>query len=148
MAYLRTEKWKNGDTTTPVNFYTCDITGNEICESDGWIGNDEIHISNSGFEILLEQWIKRNSNNCGAPIIIDYLEKRLTNKIKKDRYISKQLRIDILNKYRHTCVICGSVEKLEIDHIIPVSKMGISEFSNLQVLCKSCNIKKSNKIHI
>jgi len=145
MAYLRTEKWINGNSFTEVNFYSCDITGDEICESNGWFGNDKIHISDKGMELLLEDWIKRNSNNCGVPLILSYLEKRLTKKIKLDRYISKQIRIDVLNKYNHTCVFCGSKQNLEIDHILPVSKNGLSEFSNLQVLCKSCNIKKSNK---
>lgn len=145
MTFLRTEMWKNGKSHTPVSYYSCDITGEEICENQGWYGNDKIHISSKGLEILLEEWILRNSNSCGVPIIIKYLEKRLTSKIKKDRYIPKQLRIDVLEKYDYTCVDCGSRESLEIDHIKPISKKGLSEFSNLQVLCKSCNIKKSNK---
>jgi 5-methylcytosine-specific restriction endonuclease McrA len=44
------------------------------------------------------------------------------------------------------CVICGSKEKLEFDHIIPVSKGGSNTVRNIQLLCESCNRKKSNKI--
>lgn len=146
MTYLRTDFWKNGDGATPVNIYTCDITGEEICSANGCLGNNKIHISDKGFEILLEQWIKNNSYHCGVPIILKYLEDRLTKKLKFDRYISKQMRNEVLIKYKHTCVFCGSNNNLEIDHIIPVSKKGITEFLNLQVLCKSCNLKKSNKI--
>lgn len=44
------------------------------------------------------------------------------------------------------CVYCGSTEDLQIDHIIPFSKGGSSELANLQLLCRKCNIEKSNKI--
>lgn len=37
-------------------------------------------------------------------------------------------------------------DELEMDHIIPWSKGGKTELSNVQLLCKVCNIKKSNKI--
>ena len=44
------------------------------------------------------------------------------------------------------CVKCGSNENLEFDHIIPFSKGGASTYRNMQILCKKCNIDKSNKI--
>lgn len=37
---------------------------------------------------------------------------------------------------------------LEVDHIIPVSRGGLSQESNLQTLCWRCNRTKSNKIEI
>lgn len=44
------------------------------------------------------------------------------------------------------CVNCGSREKLEFDHIIPVSKGGSNTERNIELLCEKCNRKKSNKI--
>lgn len=44
------------------------------------------------------------------------------------------------------CVYCGSTENLQIDHIIPFSKGGATTLENLQLLCRKCNIEKSNKI--
>ena len=43
------------------------------------------------------------------------------------------------------CVICGSKKRLNIDHIVPISKGGTNSMDNVQILCFSCNRKKSNK---
>lgn len=42
------------------------------------------------------------------------------------------------------CAVCGSNEKLCIDHILPVSRGGFTVLDNLQVLCEKCNLQKSN----
>jgi hypothetical protein len=44
------------------------------------------------------------------------------------------------------CVMCGYDEDLEVDHITPFSKGGTDDLENLQTLCKTCNIRKGNKI--
>jgi 5-methylcytosine-specific restriction endonuclease McrA len=36
--------------------------------------------------------------------------------------------------------------KLQYDHIIPISKNGMHDVSNLQLSCRACNIWKSNKV--
>ena len=41
-----------------------------------------------------------------------------------------------------SCRWCGSKDKLQLDHIIPVSAGGDSEDSNAQTLCVKCNNKK------
>ena len=44
------------------------------------------------------------------------------------------------------CNQCGALDpKLQIDHIHPVSLGGTNELANLQLLCRACNQKKSNK---
>jgi hypothetical protein len=43
------------------------------------------------------------------------------------------------------CKICHSTTNIEIDHIIPVSKGGTKDISNLQVLCKECHTEKSTE---
>ena len=37
--------------------------------------------------------------------------------------------------------------KLQIDHIIPLSKGGTDEEENLQALCHECNLGKSNFLY-
>ena len=51
----------------------------------------------------------------------------------------------LLHKYKFACVECGSGDRLEIDHIKPVSRGGTDEISNLQILCKHCNCSKGAK---
>ncbi|MCP4541818.1 MAG: hypothetical protein GY832_32205 [Chloroflexi bacterium] len=49
----------------------------------------------------------------------------------------------------HCCTKCDRVPPevvLHIDHIIPVSLGGKSKRYNLQFLCATCNLKKSNKL--
>lgn len=60
--------------------------------------------------------------------------------------VSNKLRFAVYDRDKNRCVKCGSRSNLEIDHIIPISKGGKTEFSNLQTLCKNCNQKKSNVI--
>jgi hypothetical protein len=58
------------------------------------------------------------------------------------RYISKPLRAEVLERDLHRCVRCSRTDKLEIDHIVPISQGGTSSAENLQVLCRSCNRAK------
>lgn len=52
----------------------------------------------------------------------------------------------VFAKDNFKCVKCGSEENLQIDHIYPRSKGGGNEPDNLQTLCRSCNIRKFNKV--
>ncbi len=44
------------------------------------------------------------------------------------------------------CLCCGEKKKLEVDHVIPVSKGGPSWLWNIQPLCGDCNKSKRDKI--
>ena len=87
--------------------------------------------------------------------LIKTLEGKLTASAfaKEQRTLmTKKLREFIKTRDNHTCCTCGNSTNaepnllLEIDHIIPVSKGGLTEESNLQTLCWKCNRSKSNKI--
>ena len=87
--------------------------------------------------------------------LIEMLEDKLTEKAfaKEQRALmTKKLRETIKARDNYTCCTCGNstyVEPnllLEIDHIIPIAKGGLTEESNLQTLCWKCNRSKSDKI--
>jgi uncharacterized small protein (DUF1192 family) len=79
---------------------------------------------------------------------IDFYEKFSLNddSEKKREPISEEVRAEVWRRDGGKCVICGSNEKLEFDHIIPFSKGGGNTVRNLQLLCEPCNRKKSDKI--
>lgn len=49
-------------------------------------------------------------------------------------------------KHNQMCALCKKVEKLTVDHIVPLSKGGANYITNIQPLCMPCNSKKSAKI--
>lgn len=52
---------------------------------------------------------------------------------------------EIKKKYKNACPACGRKEpevKLTVDHIIPLSKGGKHDKSNIQPLCLNCNSRK------
>ena len=60
--------------------------------------------------------------------------------------VADSVRYEVLVRDR-VCQLCGvgrDEAVLEVDHIVPRSKGGSNESSNLQVLCRPCNRGKSN----
>ena len=89
--------------------------------------------------------------------LINQLENKLTTtaQIKEQRALmTRKLRAYIKERDNYTCCICkNSVYNepnllLEVDHIIPISKGGMTEENNLQTLCWKCNRAKADKIII
>ena len=87
--------------------------------------------------------------------LIEMLESKLTADAfaKEQRVLmTPKLRDAIKERDHDTCCNCGNSTLaapnllLEIDHIIPVSKGGLTEENNLQTLCWKCNRSKGNKI--
>ena len=103
------------------------------------------------FELLTENEINQ---------LIELCEKKLNEYIKKrgddiweyrtlsGGVISGSMRYELLKEANRKCLLCGISAKerpLDVDHIVPRSKGGSDDKSNLQVLCSKCNRGKSNK---
>ena len=50
-----------------------------------------------------------------------------------------------LNFFSHSCAYCGGKEKMEQEHIVPVSKGGPYIASNIIPACRSCNASKGDE---
>ncbi len=62
--------------------------------------------------------------------------------------ISDSLRFIVLKESKGRCALCGATRNervLDVDHILPRSLGGKTEYANLQVLCSKCNRSKRNK---
>ncbi len=70
--------------------------------------------------------------------------------IKVSRYISVPYkgvilsRQNIFRRDNHECQYCGTDTDLTLDHLIPRSKGGTSNWKNLVTACKHCNAKKGD----
>jgi len=57
----------------------------------------------------------------------------------------------IIRQQQKYCVWCGtagtSQNKLQVDHIVPVSKGGSHDLTNLRILCQMCHKKRQGKAH-
>lgn len=70
---------------------------------------------------------------------------------QKSRCAMGELRHNVFVRDKYKCSECGiskDESPLEVDHIIPVSKGGLTELNNLQLLCKTCNRSKFTRTWI
>ncbi len=66
--------------------------------------------------------------------------------IRDRQPIPDDVKIYVWQRDNGHCVICGSQENLEYDHIIPVSKGGSNTERNIQLLCEKHNRSKGGNI--
>lgn len=62
------------------------------------------------------------------------------------RHIPRDVRQRVWQRYGARCAECQSDQYLEFDHIVPVARGGGNSDKNVQLLCRRCNLKKSDAI--
>ncbi len=68
-------------------------------------------------------------------------------------YIPVEIRRRVRAHFSHCCAYCRSSEALtvvtfEVEHILPLSRGGPTEFENLGLACPTCNRHKSNRVAV
>ena len=79
-------------------------------------------------------------------IILNVHHRRVLYGQAASRSIPQAVKNAVWQRDRRRCVECGDNQYLEFDHIIPFSKGGASSENNVQLLCRRCNMSKSDKI--
>lgn len=129
------------------------------------LGFNPIDLSNTYFPQYIFQYISKGGNSSrrcdiimdpdNLEALVSYLSDTIARKKSaagQRALMTRKLREKIKARDNYTCKICGnSIEKepnllLEIDHVIPVSKGGLTTEDNLQTLCWRCNRSKGAKI--
>ena len=129
------------------------------------LGFKKINLSTAHYPRYIFRYVSSGGNASTENIVtmniknLNELIEYLNDKIKWKKSIAGQralmtskLRKEILKRDDYTCAKCGANMYdephllLEIDHIIPISKGGLTTKDNLQTLCWRCNRSKGAKI--
>lgn len=129
------------------------------------LGFEPVDLSNLHFPTYTFQYVSAGGNSsmqAGVNMDVDNIERFihfLNEHIKWRKSVEGQralmtstLRNKIKERDNYTCCNCGnSIYNepnllLEIDHIVPLSKGGMSNEENLQTLCWRCNRSKGSKL--
>ncbi len=68
-----------------------------------------------------------------------------TQGVKREK-IPNDVRLFVWQRDEGKCTQCNNKEKLEFDHIIPVSEGGSNTERNIQLLCENCNRSKGRTV--
>lgn len=105
---------------------------------------DPTYMQNRVKVLLADKEIQKNSG------IYQYLLEGETKQAEKHLSLRQFDPDDILTRYHEQdgkCAICGKsfeIQNMQGDHRKPWSEGGKTEYSNLDMLCATCNIRKSN----
>ncbi len=64
---------------------------------------------------------------------------------QRDGGVTREAWLSLLAAYDGRCACCGSTDRVELDHVVPLSCGGADHISNVQPLCKRCNSGKKNR---
>ncbi len=124
-----------------------------------------VHFGTTDYYLFGEWWFTLNQYDLALNteklrlLLLEAIDKerekfeRLQRKFSKEEAIEytresipEEVRIQVWRRDGGQCVKCGSKEKLEYDHIIPVSKGGGNTARNIELLCGKCNREKKDNI--
>lgn len=106
------------------------------------------HYEKNKTEIMakVDRWRKANWETL-KPKVLEYRHRRMAaEKNAAGSHTANDVQ-SILRLQRYKCACCGISLKsgFHVDHVVPLSRGGSNDKFNLQMLCATCNLRKSNK---
>lgn len=95
------------------------------------------------FKILAIESTIENGEDSEPNGLKDFKKNRVVRN-SNARLIPQKVKDQVWNRDSGRCVLCGSTDKLEFDHLIPFTKGGSNTYRNIQLLCEKCNREKSD----
>jgi 5-methylcytosine-specific restriction endonuclease McrA len=79
---------------------------------------------------------------------IETAAKQQLTQVRRTQFAAKreELMLALIERDGYQCARCGSQDNLTIDHIVPLSKGGSDDLDNLQLLCKTHNSSKGDRL--
>lgn len=114
--------------------------------------NDRMQDWAGVFEQLLQELERANTQDKCLKVLPETVWQHYES---DSRYIPRGLKVLILKKADNRCMFigtngrrCSQTRFLEIDHIRPLARGGLTRLDNLQVLCKSHNLFKGSSLQL
>ena len=99
-------------------------------------------------QVFLDEFFRRESLGLGRRLDADDFFAKDAPLVSSSgasfvrQVIPEVVRHEVWRRDQGRCVRCGSQQRLEFDHVIPLSKGGSSTARNIQLLCEPCNRTK------
>lgn len=87
---------------------------------------------------IKRDWNKRNKDYARSRVLLRRARLK-TNGVFKIR------KSFLLRLYDSNCIVCGSNQNIQADHVLPLSRGGRHSEGNLQPLCQKCNYSKHHR---
>jgi len=107
----------------------------------------------NGLFKLVDAWLEDSNTRKVFKFRLELLDDEFniqennTIELEHNRLIPAPVKLQVWKRDKGKCVICGSTENLNFDHIIPYSRGGSSLVTeNIQLLCAKHNLEKRDKI--
>jgi hypothetical protein len=110
-----------------------------------WMYQDEVYWEDEGYsEVEVKALIleRQTKNQRRVQRAIALMEHTGTIASAVRSVIPDEVKAFVWNRDGGRCVSCGSNQRLEFDHVIPLALGGANTARNLQLLCEACNRSK------
>ncbi len=89
-----------------------------------------------------EEWDENNAEKVKQFKANNSRKRKAAKYASRGNFTAKEFE-ELCERYGNKCLCCGDAEALlEADHVVPLTRGGSDDISNIQPLCGSCNRKK------